>query len=83
MNYEKVDAIEIGNKIKGLREERKETMADLAKAVDTSESAIGMYECGKRVPRDEIKIRIAEHFLVPIEEIFFPKKQHDSCDLSA
>ena len=46
-------------------------MLDLSKAIGTSESAIGMYESGQRVPRDEIKIRIAEHFTVPVESIFF------------
>lgn len=83
MGYEKLDAIQIGNRIKTLREGRKETMQDLSKAVGTSESAIGMYESGQRVPRDEIKIRIAEHFTVPVEAIFFPREQHESCEVGA
>ena len=83
MGYEELDAVRIGNRIKGLREKRQETMMDLSRAVGTSESAIGMYESGKRVPRDEIKIRIAEHFAVSVESIFFPNKQHVTCDMSA
>lgn len=83
MGYETLDAVQIGNRIKGLREGRKETMLDLSRAIGTSESAIGMYESGQRVPRDEIKIRIAEHFTVPVESIFFPREQHDSCEVGA
>jgi transcriptional regulator with XRE-family HTH domain len=80
MAYEDVNAVMIGKRIKELREGRKETMDDLSNAVDTSSSAIAMYETGKRIPRDEIKIRIAEHYGVPVESIFFQKKQHETCD---
>ena len=83
MGYETMDAVQIGNRIKGLRESRKETMLDLSRAIGTSESAIGMYESGQRVPRDEIKIRIAEHFTVPVESIFFPRTQHETCEVGA
>lgn len=72
MVYEKLDSMKIGNRIKSLRTERGETTEDMARSIGTSCSAIGMYENGQRVPRDEIKIRIAEHFGVPVECIFFP-----------
>ena len=76
MGYETLDAVQIGSRIRNLREGRQETMLDLSKA-------IGMYESGQRVPRDEIKIRIAEHFTVPVESIFFPREQHESCEMGA
>ena len=79
MSYEDMNAIQIGKKMKELREDHQETIEEVSKAVKTSSSAIGMYESGKRIPRDEIKIRIAEHYHVPVESIFFPKKQHESC----
>lgn len=81
MPYENMNAIQIGRIMKELREGKKETIEEVSNAVKTSSSAIAMYETGKRIPRDEIKIRIAEHYGVPVESIFFPKKQHDSCDL--
>lgn len=80
MPYEDVNAIQIGKTIKGLREGQGETIEELSRAVETSSSAIAMYETGKRIPRDEIKIRIAEHFSVPVESIFFPAKQHETCE---
>ena len=79
MVYEGMDAVQIGKTLRGLREERKETTEQLSGAIDVSVSAVAMYETGKRIPRDEIKIRIAEHFGVPVESIFFPNKQHDAC----
>lgn len=79
MVYEGMDAVQIGKTLRGLREERKETAEQLSGAIDVSVSAVAMYETGKRIPRDEIKIRIAEHFGVPVESIFFPNKQHEAC----
>ena len=46
-------------------------MADVAKAVNVCQSAVSMYERGERVPRDYIKERLAQHFGVPIHQIFF------------
>ena len=72
MIYEKPNGERIGGKIKDLRNKRGETAEELAKSIGISCSAIGMYENGQRIPRDEIKIRIAEHFTVSVESIFFP-----------
>lgn len=59
----------IGEKIKTLRGEMpQETFANL---LGISTSAISMYENGERVPKDEIKIKIAKFFGVSVGEIFF------------
>lgn len=39
--------------------------------LDISYSAVVSYETGERVPRDEVKIRIANYYGVGVEEIFF------------
>ena len=49
----------------------------LAKDIGVSVSAISMYENGERVPRDAIKIKIAEYFGKSVQEIFFDPKCHD------
>lgn len=36
-----------------------------------SVSALTMYETGRRIPRDEIKIKLAKYYKTSIEEIFF------------
>ena len=79
MSYEKMDAMVMGNELKALRESNGETVMELAQAINTSTSAICMYESGKRIPRDEIKIRIAEHYSKSVESIFFKTKQHETC----
>ena len=79
MQYADMNASSIGAKIRELRTQRGETTEELAKSINASVSAVGMYENGYRIPRDEIKIRIAEHYLVPVESIFFQEKQHETC----
>ena len=72
--YDTISGSRIGKTIKMMRVERKLTIEGLAKEIGTSSSAVNMYECGMRIPRDEIKIRIAEFFGVPVESIFFQTK---------
>lgn len=76
MAYESVNPIQIGCKLRELRQKKNKTIDEAAHDLNISVSAIGMYESGKRIPRDEIKIRIAEYYKVPVTSIFFPKKQH-------
>lgn len=75
--YKAVDGIQIGKKLQDLRKDRGLTETALATELGVSQSAITMYETGRRIPRDEIKIRIAVFFAQPVESIFYPKKQHE------
>lgn len=43
----------------------------VANAIGVSVSAISMYENGERVPRDDIKIKIANFYGRTVQEIFF------------
>lgn len=47
------------------------TVPELAKACGVSESAIQMYECGQRVPRDSIKKIMAQQLNTPVQDLFF------------
>ena len=44
---------------------------ELATVLGVSVSAIGMYEREERVPRDEIKRKIAAYFGKTVQEIFY------------
>ena len=44
---------------------------EVAAALGLSLSAICMYETGQRVPRDEIKIALADYYGTTVEAIFF------------
>lgn len=55
--------------LKRLRGNR--TQEEVAKAVGVTISAVSMYENGERVPRDEIKKKLAEYYGRTVQYIFF------------
>ena len=55
-----------GLRLKKLRQEKKLKQSELAKILNISPSAIGMYETNKREPDDALKIRIANFFNVSV-----------------
>lgn len=59
----------IGKRLIELRGERKRE--EVAEAIGVSKSAIAMYEAGERVPRDLLKLKIANYYNKTVEEIFF------------
>lgn len=71
MNYAEINSEKIGERLRGIRAERGETTETVAKSIGISTSAITMYETGQRIPRDEIKIKLAEYYGMPVEQIFF------------
>lgn len=66
-----MNASVIGKKIKTLRESKNISREDFSNAVKISLSALSMYETGQRIPRDEVKLRIARFLNTTIEELFF------------
>ena len=50
------------------------SISEVAKDVGVSNSAYIKYERGERVPRDEVKTRIAVYFNSSVERIFFASK---------
>ena len=58
-----------GEKLRELRGNR--SMDEVANEVGISRSAIGMYENEERIPRDDIKIRLAKYFGTTVSAIFF------------
>ena len=65
----KMNAKEIGARLVELRGNR--TQEEVANAVNISVSALSMYECGERIPRDNIKIRLSSYYKKPISKIFY------------
>ncbi|KWZ78279.1 MAG: helix-turn-helix transcriptional regulator [Negativicoccus succinicivorans] len=70
----KVVGKSVGEKLVNLRAEK--TQREVAEAVGISISALAMYESGQRIPRDEVKVRLARYFGASIEEIFFARNVH-------
>ena len=58
-----------GARLKELRGAK--SQESVANDVGISVSALGMYETEQRVPRDEIKIRLANYYNSTVQDIFF------------
>lgn len=69
-----IDSKEIGSRLLKLR--GKISREKLASDIGVSVSAIAMYENGERIPRDDIKIKLANFYKRSVQEIFFDKKCH-------
>ncbi|MFC8058221.1 helix-turn-helix transcriptional regulator [Bacillus cereus] len=72
MNYERV-----AKNLINLRNEK--SREEVAKAVGISVSTLQMYENGQRIPRDNIKIKLANFYGVTVQTIFFDSEQHEMC----
>nr|DAX92599.1 MAG TPA: helix-turn-helix domain protein [Caudoviricetes sp.] len=66
---EKINAFAIGERLRRLRGDR--TLKEVSERVGISKSALSMYENGARIPRDEIKIKLANYYKKTIQSIFF------------
>lgn len=69
-------AKEIGRDLLALRGDT--PREDVAKAVGVSYSAMQMYECGERVPRDETKVALANYYHTTVGALFFAEVVHES-----
>lgn len=63
------NAQENGRRLRELRGNRR--IETVAAAVNISASSLAMYESGKRNPRDEVKIALADYFGTTVNDIFF------------
>lgn len=63
-----------GEKLRALR--GSQTQDVVAQAIGITKSALSMYETGKRIPRDEIKLRLAHYYGLSVEFLFFTGGEH-------
>ncbi len=61
----------IAEKLRELRKKTGKTIEEVAKANNISTSALAMYENGHRIPRDEIKEKLAHYYESSVAFIFF------------
>ena len=67
---------EIGERLRAERIKRNLSREKVAHDNAVSISAIAMYENGNRMPRDEVKVRLAKYFELPID-FFYPNLSHN------
>lgn len=58
-----------GDRLRELRGSR--TQAEVAEAVGISTSAYASYEQGVRIPKDNVKIKLAKYYRKSVSYIFF------------
>lgn len=58
-----------GERLRALRGDK--TAEEVAADLGISRSAIGMYESEARIPRDKVKILLAEYYGTTVQAIFF------------
>ena len=63
-----------GEKLKRLRGNKSQQRA--ADDIGITKSALAMYERDERVPRDEVKVRIANYYGVSLVFLFFNGEEH-------
>lgn len=63
-----------GAKLKELRGSK--TQQEAAEGIGITKSALAMYERDERIPRDEVKIRIANYYGVSVLFLFFNGSEH-------
>lgn len=64
-----MDNKQTGERLRRLRGER--LCKTVANDLGISASALAMYERGERIPRDEVKIRIADYYGTSVQALFF------------
>ena len=64
-----MDRTKISKNLIALRGEK--SREEVAFSIGISASALSMYETGQRIPRDEIKLKLAEYYGVDVQSIFF------------
>lgn len=52
---------------------------EVAERIGISVSTLQMYENARRIPRDSIKIKLANFYGVTVQSIFFDQQQHEMC----
>lgn len=71
-----IDAAKMAEKLVALRGNR--TIEKVASDIGISKSALSMYENGNRIPKDEIKLKLANYYDQSIAFLFFNTVDHET-----
>lgn len=66
-----IDAKIVGERLLRMRIVAQKTQREVAQGIGVSVSALTMYENGNRIPRDEIKVKLAHYYSVSVERLFY------------
>lgn len=63
------DKAVVGERLKALRGNR--TQKEVAEALGVTMMAVSLYESGERMPRDEIKVKLANYYKKSVTSLFY------------
>ena len=52
------------------------SQVEAASKIGIKRSALAMYEIGKRIPKDDVKMKISAAYQIPVQELFFKEAGH-------
>ena len=64
-----MDKEQIASRLRNLRGDK--SQQEVAQAIGVTPMAISLYESAERIPRDEIKVKIAEYYGTTVDAIFY------------
>lgn len=64
-----MDNMVIARRLVELRGDKKQAV--VAKAVGIGDSTLSMYESGRRIPKDIVKVKLADYYNTTVQAIFF------------
>lgn len=66
-----IDRKIIAERLRNLRTEANESKEQVAVAIGVTAQAISNYEIGIRVPSDDLKCKLADHYNQTVQSIFY------------
>lgn len=66
-----MDKMKIAERLKELRHKKGVSVTEVATACGITPQALSQYESGDRVPRDEVKIKLADYYKKSVATLFY------------
>jgi len=71
----------LGNRIADLRKSSKLSQIEFSKILNISNTTLSQYESGKRIPSDDVKLKIADYFEVSLDYLFGRSNIMDTAEI--
>lgn len=65
------DRVGMGSKLRAHRTLKGKTLLEVSEELGIAISSLASYEAGERIPRDELKVKIAKYYDDTVQSIFF------------
>lgn len=63
--------VDVATRLREARLQKGCTATEVANACGITRSSVQMYECGLRIPRDSVKIKLAQFYGISVQDLFF------------